>query len=83
MASPQLHIRDIIGRTPGDWPTENEDNGNYRIVCKGCGAVVSGPKRAYHCYTCHEANKAEWEALPLEEQERRMTEAIVFVKSHF
>lgn len=55
-----MSIRDYIGRNAGDWPTENEENGNYTIRCD-CGVECLGPKRATQCYPCHVKWMASWE----------------------
>lgn len=75
-AKPSLHIRDIIGRNEGDWPTEAEENGNYLISCHECGKKVTGPKRALHCYTCYQAGKKIWDTLTPVEQRAR-TDAVL------
>jgi len=80
LSKQNISIRDIIGRNPGDWPTENEENGNYRIDCFQCSAVVSGPKHAQLCNTCFKKNEEEWNALSPEEQQKRIRENIATLK---
>jgi hypothetical protein len=74
-------VRDYIGRNPGDWPTEHEENGNYRVECRCCGAVVTGPKRAMVCYPCHQAAKRRWEALTPEQQAAEIAQISAAVKA--
>ena len=73
-----FHIRDVIGRSPHDWPTEGQENGNYLIACR-CGNRCTGPKRAYQCYTCYKTRLAELEAMTPEQravEEERFLKAV-------
>jgi hypothetical protein len=69
-------IRDLIDRTPHDWPTEDQENGSYLIKCR-CGVTCLGPKRAYQCYTCYQTRLAELAAMT---PEQRATEEERLIK---